>query len=123
MTYSTNCLFCGRHHTETKKLVVGAIASICRECVIVCGDLAEVPMVQAAGDPGTLGECPIGLFVSDDGEICVKTEYHTAKGAVEAYIVSSGEFFWGAPPQTVESQLQQLVHPVRVTTGEITDAR
>lgn len=60
----------------------------------------------------TLAECPIGLFVSADGELCVKTEYGGHPGPIQAYIVSSGEFFWGAQPQTVQSQWSQMVRPV-----------
>lgn len=58
-----------------------------------------------------LVNCPIGLFVSDAGELCLKTEYGNNEGRIDAYIVSSGEFFWGAPPQTIESQRAQLVTP------------
>lgn len=34
-------------------------------------------------------DCPIGTFLYED-ELCVKTKY-----GFEAYIVSSGERFWG----------------------------
>ena len=37
-----------------------------------------------------LKNCPIGLFISKNGELCLKTEY-----GLESYIVSSGERFWG----------------------------
>lgn len=37
-----------------------------------------------------LRECPIGLFIKGD-TLCVKTEY----GNEDAYIVWSGERFWG----------------------------
>ena len=36
-----------------------------------------------------LKDCPIGLFLYN-GELCLKTEY-----ALDSYIVSSGEMFWG----------------------------
>lgn len=61
----------------------------------------------------TLTACPVGLFMYGD-ELCLKTEYRTARGAIEAYIASTGEFFWGAQPQTVESQLGQIVRPIEV---------
>lgn len=38
-------------------------------------------------------DAPVGLFMSSR-ELCVKTEYFT-NGGVDAYIVSSGERFWG----------------------------
>ena len=60
----------------------------------------------------TLADCPIGLFISASGEICLKTEYGDNRGRIDAYIVSSGEFFWGSAPQTVESQRAQIVMPV-----------
>ena len=60
----------------------------------------------------TLAECPIGLFVSSDGELCLKSDYGSGQGRIDAYIVASGEFFWGLPPQTIASQRAQMVQPV-----------
>ena len=60
----------------------------------------------------TLAECPIGLFLADSGELCLKTEYGNNEGRIDAYIVSSGEFFWGKQPQTIANQLAQIVRPV-----------
>lgn len=62
----------------------------------------------------TLAKCPIGLFESEGGELCLKTEYGNNEGRIDAYIVSSGEFFWGNPPQTIASQRKQLVSPMDV---------
>lgn len=64
----------------------------------------------------TLEECPIGLFMSAGGELCLKTEYGNNEGRIDAYIVSSGEFFWGSAPQTIENQRAQLVEPVENVT-------
>lgn len=63
----------------------------------------------------TLAECPIGLFMAG-GELCLKTEYGNNDGPIDAYIVSSGEFFWGAAPQTIASQRVQEVTPVENVT-------
>ena len=59
-----------------------------------------------------LAACPVGLFVSAAGALCLKTEYGSNDGRIDAYIVSSGEFFWGNRPQTVASQRRQMVRPV-----------
>lgn len=61
----------------------------------------------------TLEECPIGLFLYED-ELCLKTEYGDNDGRIDAYIVSSGEMFWGDAPQSIISQRAQLVTPVSV---------
>jgi hypothetical protein len=61
----------------------------------------------------TLLNCPVGLFLCRD-QICLKTEYGNNDGRIDAYIVSSGEFFWGDAPQTIESQRAQLVTPLSV---------
>jgi hypothetical protein len=66
----------------------------------------------------TLAECPIGMFLTESGELCLKTEYGNNDGRIDAYIVSSGEFFWGKSPQTVTSQRAQIVTPVIVTKTE-----
>lgn len=63
----------------------------------------------------TLAECPIGLFMSGD-ELCLKTEYGTNEGRIDAYIVSTGEFFWGSAPQTIENQRKETVLPVEIVT-------
>ena len=60
-----------------------------------------------------LEKCPIGLFMFD-GVLCLKTEYGDNNGRIDAYIVSSGEFFWGYAPQSIASQRRQLVTPVRL---------
>jgi hypothetical protein len=60
----------------------------------------------------SLAACPIGLFWSNSGELCLKTEYGNNEGRIDAYIVSSGEFFWGDPPQTIGNQRRQSVRPV-----------
>jgi hypothetical protein len=66
-------------------------------------------------DSVALKDCPIGLFVSVEGnELCLKTEYGNNEGRVDAYIVSSGEFFWGSAPQTIPNQRAQMVRPVDV---------
>ena len=117
------CSFCGKPQIETVRLVVAQAASICRECVVLCADLAEVPNIVTPVEGAVmLGAAPIGLFINDFGDLCLKTEYRTVKGAVEAYIVESGEFFWGEKPQTVESQLRQMVTPAYIRL-EAFDAR
>ena len=60
----------------------------------------------------TLAECPIGLFINRWGGLCLKTEYGNNDGRIDAYIVSSGEFFWGDHPQTIANQRRQNVLPV-----------
>ncbi|HEY9219576.1 MAG TPA: hypothetical protein VIO94_16125 [Phenylobacterium sp.] len=71
----------------------------------------------ALGEPHTLAACPPGLFLAEaHGTLGMKTEYYTDKGAVEAYIVESGEFFWGDAPHTPERQRAQIVRPIRHDT-------
>jgi len=59
----------------------------------------------------TLADCPIGLFLAADGELCLKTEYGNNKGRIDAYIVSTGEFFWGGAT-SVPEQRRLTVTPV-----------
>lgn len=69
--------------------------------------------LKAADEAVTLAACPIGLFMAG-GELCLKTEYSDNEGRIDAYIVSSGEFFWGSAPQTIANQRQQMVSPVEL---------
>lgn len=50
-------------------------------------------------------DCPVGLF-EINGELCLKTEY-----GLEAYIVSSGECFWGGTDNTDDLR-NVMVNPV-----------
>ena len=53
-----------------------------------------------------LKDCPIGLFITEQKTLCVKTEYGN-----EAYIVWSGERFWGCA-KTIEEIGEVLVLPI-----------
>lgn len=50
----------------------------------------------------SLEECPVGLFVCS-GELCFKSEYST-DGRPDAYIVASGEYFWGGTDEPAEAR-------------------
>lgn len=59
----------------------------------------------------SLAECPIGLFWHGE-TLCLKTEYGNNEGRIDAYIVESGEFYWGDAPQSIANQRAGLVLPV-----------
>lgn len=65
-------------------------------------------------DETTLEQCPIGLFLDCDDNLCLKTEYGNNEGRIDAFLVTSGEFFWGTAPQTIANQRKQLVRPVNL---------
>lgn len=50
-----------------------------------------------------LCDAPVGLFLFDD-TLCMKTEYSSPGCGCEAYIVSSGEMFWGGAKSKEERQ-------------------
>jgi hypothetical protein len=58
-----------------------------------------------------LKNCPVGLFWCGE-TLALKTEYGNNEGRIHAYIVSSGEMFWGDAPQSVSSQRDTLVTPM-----------
>lgn len=68
----------------------------------------------------TLAECPVGLFIAGSGELCLKTEYGSNEGRIDAYIVSSGEFFWGGTSLPAE-QRKVLVTPAAPSNPMISD--
>lgn len=71
----------------------------------------KIELFVNEGPTVSLESCPIGLFMSDGGELCLKTEYGDNDGRIDAYIVSSGEFFWGGA-KTKSEQRQVQVHYV-----------
>ena len=76
----------------------------------------------SAGALGTedvsLADCPIGLFMHD-GELCLKTEYGNNDGQIDAYIVSSGEYFWGGTSKAMD-QRRVMVRPCTISATERT---
>jgi len=69
-------------------------------------------MKLVKGPTYTLENLPIGLFQMGN-TLALKTEYRTEKGAIEAFIVSSGEFFWGGAKTQLE-QTELLVTQIDV---------
>lgn len=63
-----------------------------------------------------LCKAPIGLFYCED-TLCVKTEYGNNEGRIDAYIVESGEFFWGGAKSFLE-QREVLVTPAVLAAYE-----
>ena len=62
-----------------------------------------------------LDQCPPGLFIFG-GCLGFKSEYRSEAGGIEAYVVVSGEFFWGGAKSHDERNL------LMVTPVEIVDA-
>lgn len=60
-----------------------------------------------------LWNCPEGLFFFGD-TLCFKSEYMTLNAAgmyqTDAYVVATGEYFWGGAPTAVARE-QLLVEP------------
>ena len=57
-------------------------------------------------EPGT-------LFSIGDDCIALKSEYFASNGLIEAFIVGSGEQFWGGA-KTVQEQWELMVQPLEV---------
>ena len=52
-------------------------------------------VIEIADEPVTLRDCPPGLF-QYEGALGLKSEYfHDSTGSPDAYVVASGEYFWG----------------------------
>jgi hypothetical protein len=59
----------------------------------------------------SLAECPPGLFWAGE-TLGMKSEYGDNRGRIDAFIVESGEFFWGKAPQTIARQREIRVRPI-----------
>ncbi len=49
---SARCSFCGRPHSEGKRIIAGETASICSECVVLCTELIANPDLARGFEPG-----------------------------------------------------------------------
>lgn len=65
------------------------------------------------GDKVRLSDLEPGTLFEFDGCIALKSEYLTARGAIEAHIVGSGEQFWGGA-KSVKEQWDLMVQPLEL---------
>lgn len=66
------------------------------------------------GEKVTLDELPCGtLFAFGDDCIAVKSEYRCNNGLIEAFIIDSGEQFWGGA-KTAKEQNELMVQPLAI---------
>jgi hypothetical protein len=61
----------------------------------------------------TLEELESGSVFYYDGCYAVKSDYRNSKGAIEAYIIGSGDAFWGGANNS-KDQKDLLVYPVEL---------
>jgi hypothetical protein len=61
----------------------------------------------------SLEDLPAGCLFLYNQTLCLKTEYKTTNGAIEAFIVGSGEMFWGGT-NTTEEQAKLKVKKVKI---------
>ena len=62
MARSTNltmCSFCGKSHSEVKKLIAGPAVYICNECIDVCSSILEKELNQSAGAPTSITDSSV----------------------------------------------------------------
>lgn len=64
------------------------------------------------GEKVRLCDMEPGLFLFDDC-LALKTEYISASGRIEAYIVDTGEFFHGGT-KTAKDQRSLMVQPLKI---------
>lgn len=88
-----------------------------QDAAVIARGLVIVPQKRRR----KLVDCPTGLFLHGD-TLCLKTEYGNNEGRIDAYIVSTGEFYWGDAPQTIANQRKQLVTPCDVVRAELEKA-
>jgi DNA-directed RNA polymerase subunit RPC12/RpoP len=65
------------------------------------------------GEKVRLCDMDPGLFLYGDDCLAVKTEYITDSGRIEAYIVSTGEYFHGGAKTAAEQRIL-MVQPLKV---------
>ena len=104
-----------RHHRATVERFGGAMHDTPIERATPTPAIPATSRASSGEVEVTLAQCPIGLFMCS-GELCLKTEHGNNEGRVDAYIVSSGEFFWGHAPQSIANQRQTLVRPIDAAT-------
>ena len=76
--------------------------------------MANEKRLIPCGEKCTLEELPCGtLFAFGDDCIAVKSEYRCNNGLIEAFIIDSGEQFWGGA-KTAKEQNALMVQPLEI---------
>lgn len=70
-------------------------------------------MINVEEEEQPLYQVQAGLLFMYKETIALKTEYRTEQGAIKAYILGTGEFFWGGT-RTAEEQCKLLVKVVNI---------
>lgn len=78
--------------------------------------LAGTRHLVPAGKSMSLAKLPAGSLFLFGGSIALKTEYFT-EGAIDAYIVESGERFWGGTSTAIELNAL-IVVPLKLVSVE-----
>jgi len=71
----TMCSFCGKSHSEVKKLIAGPGVYICNECIEVCSNILEKELGLPSGKSKTLAEKP-GFIIPSPAEILEELDQH-----------------------------------------------
>ena len=76
--------------------------------------MANEKQLIPCGEKCTLDELPCGtIFAFGDDCIAVKSEYRCSNGLIEAFIINSGEQFWGGV-HTAKEQNELMVQPLEI---------
>lgn len=76
--------------------------------------MASEKRLIPCGEKVTLDELlPGTIFAFGDDCIAVKSEYRCKNGLIEAFIIDSGEQFWGGA-KTVKEQIELMVQPLEI---------
>jgi hypothetical protein len=67
--------------------------------------------IQLVSEEVSLNDLPAGSLFQYGGTIALKSEYRTRNDAIEAFIVGSGEMFWGGT-DTASEQGELMVKPI-----------
>ncbi len=68
----TMCSFCGKSHSEVKKLIAGPGVYICNECIEVCSNILEKELGGGSGGKGKLPADKPGFKVPSPASILAK---------------------------------------------------
>ncbi len=70
------CSFCGKSHSEVKKLIAGPGVYICNECIDVCSTILRKELAGDQGDDSEPSEVLLEEEIPTPAEICAHLDRH-----------------------------------------------
>ncbi len=117
----TMCSFCGKSHSEVKKLIAGPAVYICNECIDVCYSIMQKELTQTSiqDESDAASAKPAESTTSTPAEICTRLDDHVIGQEAAKRVLSVAVFNHYMRQQQNNSKLGKQFDEVDIEKANI----